>query len=106
MFRLGPRACPAVRKSGRVSKTDSIFVETVRRLREATALGGVAQMLAETTEPPVRTARKLKGIAPNEWLTFERATPRERFLSTTSPSGASPFPARSLMSGLWSGERG
>lgn len=72
MFRLGPRAGPGVRKSGHVSKTDSIFVETVRRLREATALGGVAQMRAETAEPPVRTARKLKGIAPDEWLIFEK----------------------------------
>ena len=40
---------------------------------EATALGGVAQMLAETAESLARTARELKGISPDEWLTFEEA---------------------------------
>ena len=82
MFRLGPRAGPTVRKSRRMSKTDSLFVETVQRLGEArrilegveaTALGGVAQMLAETAESLARTARELKGISPDEWLTFEEA---------------------------------
>ena len=40
---------------------------------EATALGGVAQMLAQTAESLARTARELKGISPDEWLTFEEA---------------------------------
>jgi len=35
---------------------------------EATTLGGVAQMLAETAESLARTARELKGISPDEWL--------------------------------------
>lgn len=33
---------------------------------EATALGGVAKMLAETAESVARTARELKGISPDE----------------------------------------
>jgi excisionase family DNA binding protein len=58
------------------------LLETTRKLGEArrilesveaTALGGVAQMLAETAESLARTARELKGIAPDEWLTFEEA---------------------------------
>jgi hypothetical protein len=40
---------------------------------EATALGGVAQMLAETAESLASTARELKGISPDERLTFEEA---------------------------------
>ena len=64
-----------------MSKTASL-PETARKLGEArrvlegveaTALGGVAQMLAETAETLARTARELKGIAPDEWLTFEEA---------------------------------
>jgi excisionase family DNA binding protein len=30
-------------------------------------------MLAETAESLARTARELKGISPDEWLTFEEA---------------------------------
>jgi hypothetical protein len=65
-----------------VSEPYSLFVETARKLREArrilegveaTALGGVAQMLAETVESLARTARELKGIASDEWFTFEEA---------------------------------
>ena len=65
-----------------MSKTDSLFVETAQKLAEArrilegveaTVLGGVAQMLAETAESLARTARELKGISPDEWLTFEEA---------------------------------
>lgn len=65
-----------------MSKTDSLFeiaqkLGEARRILEgveATALGGVAQMLAETTaESLARTARELKGISPDEWLTFEEA---------------------------------
>ena len=64
-----------------MSKSDPLL-ETARKLAEArriledveaTALGGVAQMLAETAETLARTARELKGIAPDEWLTFEEA---------------------------------
>jgi excisionase family DNA binding protein len=82
MFRLGLRGAPPTRMGCRVSKTDSLFVETARKLGEArrilegveaTALGGVAQMLAETAESLARTARELKGISPDEWLTFEEA---------------------------------
>ena len=40
---------------------------------EATTLGGVAQLLSETVETLARTARELKGIAPDEWLTVEEA---------------------------------
>ena len=40
---------------------------------EATALGGVAQMLAQTAESLARTATELKGISPDEWLTLEEA---------------------------------
>jgi excisionase family DNA binding protein len=58
------------------------LLETARKLGEArrilegvetTTLGGVAQMLADTAESLARTARELKGIAPDEWLTFEEA---------------------------------
>jgi excisionase family DNA binding protein len=65
-----------------MSETDSLFVETAQKLGEArgilegveaTALGGVAQMLAETTEALARITRELKGISPEEWLTFEEA---------------------------------
>ena len=65
----------------RVSSTDPLL-ETAQKLGEAkrilegveaTALGGVAQMLAETAESLARTARELKGISPDEWLTFEEA---------------------------------
>jgi excisionase family DNA binding protein len=82
MFSLGPRVVPLVRWGRCVSKTDSLFVETARKLGEArgilegveaTALGGVAQLLAETVESLARSARELKGIAPEEWLTFEEA---------------------------------
>jgi hypothetical protein len=64
-----------------VSKTGWLF-ETARKLGEArhilegveaTALSGVAQMLAQTAESLARTARELKGIVPDEWLTFEEA---------------------------------
>ena len=64
-----------------MSTTDPLL-EMARKLGEArrvlegvetTALGGVAQMLAETAESLARTARELKGISPDEWLTFEDA---------------------------------
>jgi hypothetical protein len=79
MFSLGPRAVPLARRRLCVSGTNSLF-ETARKLGEArrilegleaTALGGVAQMLAQTAESLARTARELKGISPEEWLTFE-----------------------------------
>ena len=56
---------------------------------EATALGGVAQMLAETAESLARTARELKGISPDEWLTFEKIVARGE------------VPKHYLTSGLW-----
>jgi hypothetical protein len=65
-----------------VSKTDPHFVETARKLGEArrilegveaTALGGVEQMLTETAESLVMAACELKGVSPDEWLTFEAA---------------------------------
>jgi hypothetical protein len=88
-----------------VSTTDSLF-ETAQKLEEArrilegieaTALGGVAQTLAQTAESLARIARELKGIAPDEWLTFEeaaaylkktlkafeRSLPGEKFRATT-----------------------
>jgi sarcosine oxidase gamma subunit len=40
---------------------------------EAAALGGVAQVLADTAESLAKTARELKVISPDEWLTFEEA---------------------------------
>lgn len=58
------------------------LLETARKLGEtrrilesveATALGCVARMLAETAESLAKTARELKGIAPDEWLTAEEA---------------------------------
>jgi excisionase family DNA binding protein len=64
-----------------VSTTDPLL-ETAQKLEEstrilegieATALGGVAQMLAQTAESLARIACELKGIAPDEWLTFEEA---------------------------------
>ena len=64
-----------------MSSTDPLL-ETAQKLGEArrilegveaTALGGVAQVLAETAETLARTARVLKGITPDEWLTFEEA---------------------------------
>ena len=81
MFRLNLRAVPPVGREHCVSSTDPLL-ETAQKLGEArrilegveaTALGGVAQMLAETAESLARTARELKGIAPDEWLTFEEA---------------------------------
>jgi excisionase family DNA binding protein len=65
-----------------LSITDSLFVQTARKVGEArrilegveaAALGGVAQILAETAESLARTARELKGISPDEWLTLEEA---------------------------------
>jgi excisionase family DNA binding protein len=57
-----------------VTTTDySIEAGRVLEVVEATALGGVAQMLAQTAETLARTARELKGIAPDERLTFEEA---------------------------------
>ena len=82
MFRLGVRMVPGARRGGYLSTTDSLLVQTARKLGEArrilegveaTALGGVAQMPAETAESLARTARELKGISPDEWLTFEEA---------------------------------
>ena len=64
-----------------MSSTDPLL-ETAQKLGEArrilegveaTALGGVAQMLAETAESLARTARELKGIVPYGWLTFAQA---------------------------------
>ena len=81
MFRLDLRAVPLVGRELCVSSTDPLL-ETAQKLGEArrilegveaTALGGVAQMLAETAESLARTARELKGITPDEWLTFEEA---------------------------------
>ena len=81
MFRLDLRAVPPVGRACCVSSTDPLL-ETAQKLGEArrilegveaTALGGVAQMLAETAEILARTARELKGITPDEWLTFEEA---------------------------------
>ncbi len=37
------------------------------------ALAGVAATLAEATESLARTARELRQISPDEWLTFEEA---------------------------------
>ena len=83
MFRLDLRAVPPVGREHCVSSTDPLL-ETAQKLGEArrilegveaTALGGVAQMLAETAESLARTARELKEIAPHEWLTFEEAAP-------------------------------
>jgi excisionase family DNA binding protein len=81
MLRPDPRAVPPARR-GRCVSNPNPLLETTRKLGEArrilegveaTALGGVAQMLAETAESLARTARELKGIAPDEWLTFEEA---------------------------------
>ena len=49
--------------------------ETKRILEgiEATALSGVAQMLAETAESLARTARELKEMSPDEWMDAEGA---------------------------------
>lgn len=61
---------------GFASRTDGSEVGEARRILEgveATAPGGVAQMLAETAESLARTARELKGISPDEWLTLEEA---------------------------------
>ena len=64
-----------------MSKTDALF-ETAQKLEEArrilvgveaTALGGIAQMLAETAESLAKTARELKGMSRDEWLTLEEA---------------------------------
>ena len=64
-----------------MSSTDPLL-ETAQKLGEArrilegieaTALGGVAQMLAETAETLARTARELKGIVPYGWPTFAQA---------------------------------
>ena len=64
-----------------MSRTDSLL-ETARKLGkarrilesiEATALGGVAQLLAQTAESLAGTVRELKGISADEWLTFEEA---------------------------------
>jgi hypothetical protein len=83
MFRLVVRAAPPARRRRWVSKTDPLFVEIARKLEEArrilesveaTALGGVAQMRADTAESVARAARELKGISPDKWLTFEEAT--------------------------------
>jgi hypothetical protein len=64
-----------------VNGTDSLQ-ETAQKLGEArrilegveaTALGSVAQMLAETAESLTRTAHALEGISPDARLTFEEA---------------------------------
>ena len=70
---------------------------------EATALGGVAQMLAETAESLARTARELKGISPDEWLTFEEAA---AYLKKTPKAfekvvARGEVPKHYLTSGLW-----
>ena len=76
MFKRCPRGAPPARRGRCVSDADTLL-ETARKLGEArrilegveaTALGGVAQMLAETAESLARTARELEGLAPDEWL--------------------------------------
>lgn len=82
MLRPGSGGVPPARRGGRCVSDPNPLLETARKLGEArrilegveaTALGGVAYMLAETAESLARTVRELKGIAPDEWLTFEEA---------------------------------
>jgi len=96
-----PASGSAGAKGRSVSKTDSLF-ESARKLGEArrilegveaTALGGVAQMLADAAEFLARTARELKRISPDAWLTLEEAgyrkkTPKalEKVVATARPS--------------------
>jgi hypothetical protein len=81
MFRGGSPVVPLASR-GRYVSDPNPLLETARKLGEArrildgveaTALGGVAQMLAETAESLASTAHEFKRIAPDEWLTSEEA---------------------------------
>ena len=69
-----------------LSETVQELEETRRILEgiETAALSGVARMLAETAESLARTARELREMSPDEWMTSRSSSPSS---SAGAPEG-------------------